>query len=70
MTEPKKRPRTAAQIAAEKKYAETKRKTIAVALFRATDADILDKLDQVARSGGSVQAYIRSCIRADIANEK
>ena len=67
MTEAKKRPRTPAQAAAEKKYAAVNRKTVTLALNRHTDADIIARFEEVAQRGDGVQAYIRTCIRAAIA---
>ena len=69
MTETKKRPRTQAQIAAEKRYAAAKRRDFRLSLFRSTDADIIDKLESIQTSGGSVQAYIKACIRKEINRE-
>jgi len=67
MPDTKKRPRTQAQIAAEKRYAAAKRRDFRLALFRSTDTDIINKLEAIQASGESVQAYIKSCIRNDMA---
>ena len=65
MAETKKRPRTAAQIAAEQRYNEHAR-FISLKLNTATDTDILAKLSAV----DNMQGYIKSCIRADIERSK
>ena len=62
MTETKKRPRTPAQAAAEKKYNATHTRFFGLKLNHATDADIIAKLESV----DSIQAYIKQCIRADL----
>ena len=58
-----KRKRTAAQAAAEKRYAAAHVKIVSLKLNDRTDADILAKLDEV----DNIRAYIKSCIRADLA---
>ena len=62
MTDTKKRPRTPAQIRAEQKYNEHAR-FVGLKLNHKTDADILAKLESV----DNMQAYIKQCIRADLA---
>lgn len=69
MTEAKKRPRTPAQAAAEKKYAATHRKTITITLNRTTDADIVQRLEYAEQCGNSIPQYIRSCIRYAMSSE-
>ena len=64
MTETKKRPVTDAQRAAVKKYDAAHTRFIGLKLNTTTDADILAKLAEV----DNMQAYIKSCIRADLAN--
>ena len=65
MAETKKRPRTAAQIAAEKRHSAITR-FVGLKLNTITDADILAKLE----STDNMQGYIKTCIRADIAKSK
>lgn len=62
MPETKKRPRTAAQIASEKKYTQNKTRYIGLKLNTINDADIVAKLESVE----NMQAYIKQCIRADL----
>jgi len=63
MTDTKKRPRTAAQIAAEKRYAETKTRFVGLKLNTTTDADIVAALE----NEPNMQAYIKQCIREHLA---
>jgi len=63
MTETKKRPRTAAQIKAERKYAASTRVDVRLTLFRTTDADIIAKLEEVTAGGQSKRAFLKQCIR-------
>ena len=65
MPEKYKRPRTEAQRNGEARYKAKAVKNITLSLNRNTDADILAKLESV----DGVQAYIRSCIRADLGRE-
>lgn len=59
MTETKKRPRTAAQIAAEKRYTEAHTRFIGLKLNTTTDADIVAALE----NEPNMQAFIKQCIR-------
>lgn len=64
MTETKKRQTTDAQRASVKKYDAANTRFVGLKLNHKTDADILAKLESV----DNMQAYIKSCIRADLAN--
>jgi len=66
MPEAKKRTRTAAQAAAEKKYKASKTRFVGLSFNVATDADILAKLETV----DNMQGYIKACIRADLKKEQ
>lgn len=61
-----KRQRTAAQAAAEKRYKAANTRFVGLSLNYSTDADILAKLSTV----DNMQGYIKSCIRADIENNR
>jgi hypothetical protein len=63
MTETKKRPRTEAQIASERKYAETKARFVGLKLNITTDADIVTALE----NEPNMQAFIKQCIREHLA---
>ncbi len=63
MTETKKRVRSEAQKAYEKRYAESHTRFIGLKLNQKTDTDILARLEQEPNK----QAYIKACIRADLA---
>ena len=63
MTETKKRQRSEAQKQYEKRYAAANTRFVGLKLNHKTDADILAKLESV----DNMQAYIKQCIRADLA---
>ncbi len=55
-----------AQARAVKKYDAVNTRQFHLKLNLNTDADILDKLDAVAKEEGGKQGYIKSLIRKDI----
>lgn len=60
---------TEAQRRAKQKYAKTKY-VVRVEVYRSTDADIIERLEQIKANGGGVATYIKSLIRADIEAKK
>ncbi len=56
---------TDAQRRAKQKYAKSK-KVVRVELFPSTEADIIEKLEQIKQNGGGVATYIKELIRQDI----
>ena len=59
----KKRPRTAAQIAAEKRYTEAHTRFVGLKLNTTTDADLVEALE----NEPNMQAFIKQCIREHLA---
>ena len=64
MPEIKKRPRTEAQIAAEKRYAQNHTRYVGLKLNTTTDADIVSRLE----SEDNMQAFVKAAIREYIKN--
>ena len=56
---------TDAQRRAKQKYSKNK-KVVRVELFPSTEADIIEKLEQIKQNGGAVATYIKNLIRQDI----
>lgn len=57
---------TEAEKRASLKYERENVRQISVKLNKKTDADILEALDQIRTSGGSIQGFIKRAIRASL----
>lgn len=61
-----KRPRTDAQRAGEARYKAKAEKAYSLRFNRNTDADIIERLERETANGGSIQGYIKRCIRYEM----
>lgn len=59
-----------AQLRANAKYDAANTKQFGLKLNLTTDADIIERLEQVSTMGGGKQGYIKALIRKDIAAQK